>query len=137
MTASDGASVVERLLEAFAAGDTDAVEELVDPGFVNHGLPPVPGARGDRAGLVAAIRYLRTAFPDARAELVGIVVDGDLVGVHDRLVGTHDGEFRGIAPTGRAVSVDFVHLFRVVDGRIVERWGVADNAELMRQLGVA
>ena len=80
------------------------------------------------------MRYLRSAFPDVRAELVSIVEDGDRVGVHDQLVGTHRGEYRGVAPTGREVRVDFIHVFRVADGRIVERWGVADTAELMRQL---
>jgi len=40
-----------------------------------------------------------------------------------------------VAPTGRAVRVDFVHVFRVADGRIVERWGVSDSATLLKQLG--
>jgi predicted ester cyclase len=120
-------AVVERLLTAFSAGDFRAVEEVLAPDFVNHGLPPVPDASGDRAGVLAAMRYLRTAFPNARAE-------GDRVGVHDQLVGTHRGEFRGVAPTSREIRVDFIHVFRVADGRIAERWGVVDTAELMRQL---
>jgi predicted ester cyclase len=81
------------------------------------------------------MRYLRSAFPDAYAEPVSIVAEGDRVGVHDQLVGTHRGDFRGVAPTGRQIRVDFIHVFRVADGRIAERWGVADTAELMRQLG--
>jgi steroid delta-isomerase-like uncharacterized protein len=128
--------VVERLLAAFSAGDFAAAEEVLAPDFVNHGLPPVPGATGDRGGVLAAMRYLRTAFPDARAEPVSIVAEGDRVGVHDLLVGTHQGEFRGVAPTGRQIRVDFIHVFRVADGRIAERWGVVDTTTLMRQLGV-
>ena len=135
MSGSDGKAAIERLLEAFSSGDFDGVEDVLAPDFVNHGLPPVPGATGDRAGVLAAMRYLRTAFPDARAEPVSLVAEGDRVGVHDQLIGTHRGDFRGVAPTGREIRVDFIHVFRVADGRIVERWGVADTATLMQQLG--
>ena len=134
MSTDGNKAVVERLLTAFSTGDFGAVEEVLAPDFVNHGLPPVPEATGDRAGVLAAMRYLRTAFPDARAEPVSIVAEGDRVGVHDQLVGTHRGEFRGVAPTSREIRVDFIHVFRVADGRIAERWGVVDTAELMRQL---
>jgi predicted ester cyclase len=57
------------------------------------------------------------------------------VGVHDQLVGTHQGDFRGIDATPREIRVGFIRVFRVTDGRIAERWGVVDIAELMRQLG--
>ena len=134
MAADRNKAVVERLLKAFSTGDFGAVEEVLAPDFVNHGLPPVADARGDGGGVLAAMRYLRTAFPDARAEPVSIVGEGDRVGVHDQLVGTHRGEFRGLAPTGHEIRVDFIHVFRVADGRIAERWGVVDTAELMRQL---
>jgi steroid delta-isomerase-like uncharacterized protein len=130
-----GKTAIERLLDAFSSGDFDGVENALAPDFVNHGLPPVPDARGDRAGVVAAMRYLRSAFPDVRAEPVSLVEEGDRVGVHDQLVGTHRGDFRGVAPTGREVRVDFIHVFRVENGLIAERWGVADTTELMRQLG--
>jgi predicted ester cyclase len=32
------------------------------------------------------------------------------------------------------VRVDFVHVFRVVDGKIVDRWGVSDTEALLKQL---
>ena len=134
MSDSEAKAAVERLLDAFSSGDFEGVEGSFAPEFVNHGLPPVPGARADRAGVVEAMRYLRTAFPDARAEPVSIVAEGDRVGVHDQLVGTHRGEYRGVAPTGREIRVDFVHVFRVAEGLIAERWGVVDTAELMRQI---
>ena len=127
-------AVVERLLAAFSAGDFEAVEDVLAPDFVNHGLPPVPGARGDRTGVLDAMRYLRTAFPDARAEPVSVVAEDDRVGVHDQLVGTHQGDYRGVAPTGREIRVDLIHVFRIADGRIAERWGVADMTELTRQI---
>ena len=136
MSADANKQLVEGFLRAFGDGNMDAVEEALAPDFVNHDAPEFPGVGGDRAGVVAAIRYLKAAFPDARADLVSVVAEGDKVGVHDQLVGTHEAEFLGVAPTGRQVRVDFIHVFRVVDGRIVERWGVSNSETLLRQLGV-
>jgi predicted ester cyclase len=136
VSAEDNRQLVESFLAAFSDGDLDAAGEALAADFVNHDPPGFPGVGGDRAGVLAAIRYLRAGFPDARAELVSVVAEGDKVGVHDQLVGTHTGEFLDISPTGREVRVDFVHVFRVADGRIVERWGVSDSVTLLRQLGV-
>jgi predicted ester cyclase len=134
MSATENVHVVERLLTAFSNRDAATATSVLAADFVNHDPPRLPGAGTDRAGVVAAMEYLHEAFENARAELVCVVADGDQVAVHDRLKGTHRGDFLGIAPTGREIGVDFIHLFRVVDGRIVERRGIADTATLLRQL---
>jgi predicted ester cyclase len=41
----------------------------------------------------------------------------------------------GIAPTGQTVTLPGINIFRLKDGRIVERWGVLDMLGFMRQLG--
>ncbi len=135
MAAEDNKHVVETLLSAFSAGDIDTAEQMLAADFVNHDPPGLPGVGHDRAGVLAAIRYLHGAFDGARAELVSVIGEGEKVAVHDRLLGTHSGDFLGIAATGRDIAVDFIHIFRVVDGRIVERWGVADTTTLLSQLG--
>ena len=49
--------------------------------------------------------------------------------------GTHTGDFRGIAPSGRQVAVDAVNISRLVEGRVVEEWVNFDAMGLLRQLG--
>jgi predicted ester cyclase len=49
--------------------------------------------------------------------------------------GTHQGEFMGIAPTGKPVSFSAIDVVRIADGKIVERWSQADNLALLQQLG--
>jgi predicted ester cyclase len=137
MSRDENKHVVESLLTAFGEYDAETAERVLAPDFVNHDPPQLPGVGTDRAGVLAAMRYLHGAFDGARAELVSIVAAGDKVGVHDRLRGTHRGEFLGIAATGRDIDVDFIHIFRVADGQIVERWGVADTTTLLQQLGAA
>jgi predicted ester cyclase len=42
----------------------------------------------------------------------------------------------GIPPTGRRVAIEVIDIVRVVDGRVVEHWNVADNLGLLQQRGV-
>ena len=135
MSADENRHVVERLLKAFSDADADAAKDVLAPDFVNHDPPRLPGVGVDRAGVLAAMQYLHAAFANARAEVVVVLAEGDKVAVHDRLRGTHRGDFLGVAPTGRDIDVDFIHIFRVADGRVVERWGIADTTTLLRQLG--
>jgi len=129
--------LVETLLTAFSEFDAETAGRVLALDFVNHDPPQLPGVGTDRAGVLAAMRYLHSAFDGARAEPVSILAAGDKVAVHDRLRGTHRGEFLGIEATGRDIDVDFIHIFRVADGHIVERWGVADTTALLQQLGAA
>jgi steroid delta-isomerase-like uncharacterized protein len=136
MSAQDNKAVVERLLNAWNDSDFQVIEEeLVASDFVNHNPPPVPGIGRDRDGMLAAMRYMRQAFPDGRAESVNLVAEDDRVVVQDVVRGTHQGEFMGVSATGRQVSFEFVHIFRLAEGRIVERWGLVDAMGLMMQLG--
>ena len=137
MSANENRRVVERHKTAFTDGDLETAKRALAQDFVNHDPPRLPGVGTDRAGVLAAIEYLHSAFAGARAEPVTILAEGDKVAVHDRLRGTHRGDFLGIPPTGRDITVDFVHIFRVADGLIVERWGVADTDALLEQLDAA
>ena len=77
--------------------------------------------------------YLR-AFPDLHASVDQLVAEGDTVVCRSTTTGTHDGEIKGIPPTGRHVAFDSVDIFRIEDGRFVGYWCQSDVAGLMRQL---
>lgn len=49
--------------------------------------------------------------------------------------GTHRGEFLGVAPTGREVTISGVTIFRLREGRLVEGWDYYDGLGLLRHLG--
>lgn len=50
--------------------------------------------------------------------------------------GTHTGEIRNVAPTGRRVSVKQTHWYRLTDGKVAENWSVRDDLGMMQQMGV-
>ena len=50
--------------------------------------------------------------------------------------GTHTGTVRDIPPTGKRFSVDYVHWFRLADGKVAEMWAVRDDLSRLEQLGL-
>ena len=75
-----------------------------------------------------------TAFPDMHVSLDELIAEGDTVFLRSTLTGTHDGEYKGIPPTGRHVASECAEVFRIADGRFVGYWCLANVAGLMRQL---
>lgn len=51
-------------------------------------------------------------------------------------VGTHKGELAGIPATGKQVTIEQIGIFRLVGGKIVERWVISDRQSLIQQLGI-
>ncbi|WP_198675964.1 ester cyclase [Kribbella monticola] len=121
--------------DLFTEGDLGAVETYLSEDFINHD-PPF-GASADRYGMGAASAMLRAAFPDWHSDLHQLIAEGDLVVERFTASGTHRGELMGVAPTGRTMSLPGINIFRLRDGRIVERWGRLDDLGFRRQLGSA
>ena len=136
MTTDQHKTIVRAFIDKlFTEGDLGAIDAYLSEDFVNHdppiGLPP------DREGMRAAGKMFREAFPDWHSDLEMLVAADDLVVERFTASGTHRGELMGVAPTGRTVSLPGINIFRIRDGRIVERWGRLDELGLLRQLGLA
>jgi steroid delta-isomerase-like uncharacterized protein len=119
----------------FTEGDLGAVDTYLAEDFINHD-PPF-GASTDRYGMGTASALLRAAFPDWHSDLHQLVAEDDIVVERFTASGTHRGELMGVAPTGRTMKLEGVNIFRVRDGRIVERWGRLDDLGFRQQLGLA
>jgi predicted ester cyclase len=50
--------------------------------------------------------------------------------------GTHQGQWRGLPPTGKPVTFTGIFIYRIVDGKAVEGWENADALGLVQQLGL-
>ena len=109
----------------------DAADELMTRDAVV--LEPVAGTPDD---LKAVATMMRAAFPDWHATPEEILVEGDRVVERWTGRGTHRGEFQGIPPTGKTVTVPGVVFYRIADGKIAEFRGQFDRLSLMQQLGV-
>ena len=138
MTRTDAnKQIVDEFITAlFTTGDLTAVDRYVDPGFVNHD-PPFPGAPDGPQGMRMAGEIFRRAFPDWHSDVQQLIAEGDLVAENFIARGTHRGAVMGETPTGREVVLRGVNIFRIANGKIVERWGRLDQLGLLQQLGLA
>lgn len=128
--------IVRAFIDAlFNEGDAAAVDKYLAEDFLNHD-PPF-GADTTREGMRSAAALFRSAFPDWRAVPDLLIAENDLVVEHFSATGTQRGELFGAPPTGRTVTLRGINIFRIRDGRIVERWGRLDDLGFLRQLGLA
>ena len=79
---------------------------------------------------------LRSAFPDFKATINDLIAEGDKVVIHMTWNGTQQGEFMGIPPTGKRISVGIFDILRIAEGQTMEHWGLMDRMAMMQQLGV-
>ena len=128
--------VMHRMFDVgFATGNDAIVDELCSPDLVEHQFGLAGAGVEAIAHVKAAIRDVHGAVPDMRFTIEDSVVHGDRVWVRVRGRGTNTGSFFG-PPSGRRVDIMVFDQARVVDGRIVEHWGVPDRFALLAQTGV-
>ena len=126
--------IVRRFVDEYQTdGDETTFAELMDPGFVDHSRPP--GIAEGPEGVKQQFDLFRGAFSGFRAEILQQVAEGDLVVTRKVFRGVHDGEFLGVAPTGREVEILVIDIVRLAGGRIAEHWNVVDQFGLLRQIG--
>ena len=78
----------------------------------------------------------RAAFPDQRNRLIELHHADDAVLAEFELLGTHEGPFRGIPPTGRAFTCRCLAVFEFEEDRLVCERVYFDTATILRQLGL-
>jgi len=107
-------------------------DEFVAEDVVHH------DSSGDQgfAWMKETAATILAAFPDMQTTIEDEIVEGDRVVQRQTNTGTHQGEFNGLPATGKRISIPSIWIYRFADDKIAELWGVADNLNMMQQLGV-
>ena len=132
MSESNKALVRRYIEEVLNAGAYHRMEEFVAAEYVNRTY----GTRGPEGYRQNHLRW-RAGVPDLHIAIEDMVAEDDVVAIHMIWTGTHLGEFRGIAPTGRRATWASTQFRRVARGMVVEGWGVTDYWRVLEQLGAA
>ena len=109
------------------------VDEIAATTYVNHGFPV--GQPTGQDGLKRFVGAFHTAFADGHLTIDQMIAEGDTVATRLTFHGTHTGEFQGIAPTGKKVTMPALDMARYEGGKMVEQWGGPDQMSLLQQLG--
>ena len=120
--------------EVLNKGNVNAADEFIARDVVNHSPLPgeLPGLEGTKQGFAMMLK----SFPDIHITVEDILAEGDKVVTRSTWRGTHKGQFMGIPPTNKPVTVAIITIDRISSGKIVEHWDVADQMAMMQQLGV-
>ena len=128
-------SLIHRLFdEAFNQGQIALVDELLSPNHFTH--TAFGGAPHGPQGLKWLIVMFRTAFPDLHCTIEDEIREGDKVAACWLMRGTHQGLFLGNPPTFRQVKIQGIVFARTAHGQIVEDWILADQMDILQQLGI-
>jgi len=135
MSLEDNKRVVQRAFDSMSEGREvfeAEHDEIYSEDLVGHfsGMPPVSIDLHRQFGLATY-----EAFSDLQRPVDDLVAEGDKVVARWTSVGTHDGSFQGIPPTGKTVKTTGITVFRLADGKIVEEWSESDMLGMLQQLG--
>jgi C-1 hydroxylase len=125
-------ALLYRIFDLLNTGKLDAYYELFDPDYIarsSNGNYSLEETKQMDAGLLAA-------FPDYHFKVDDVVAEGDKVAFRTTFLGTHTGEWMGVAPTGRKMSFTMFFISRISNGKVIEDRLLSDLPLMMQQLGV-
>lgn len=127
-------AVVEELFRRTVGGDDTVLDELVAQDMVNHAA----GLQG-REGLRQILATIRHDLGEGGVDHHHLIAEGEFVVHHVTIRGVHRAStmplLEATEPTGVDVSWTFIHIWRVVDGQVVEHWACRDDLGLLHQIG--
>ena len=126
MSAKENKELMHRFVEEFNKGKAAAmaaIDRTID-------------MRGDLKDFKQRESEMYDAFPDMHVTIDDMVAEGDKVAARTTWTGTHKGEFMGIPPTNKKVTISLIFIDRFAGGKIVEDNGEYSALDLMRQLGL-
>lgn len=129
--------VVQRFYdEVMNHGDTAVLAEVIDENFLDHGETMFGESQG-RENLRKSVEGVHQILPDLGVSVDHMIAEGDMVGVRGTMRCRHTGAFLGVPATGRELVWKGNAIFKVVNGKIVERWFNSDSISIFRALGIA
>ena len=122
---------VERLVDAYNSRTLESFDALLTDDVVL--VRDEEKARG-REEFKGVLGRVRRAFPDIRYRIEDVIQSSDRLALRWEARGTHQGEYLGIQPSGRAINYTGITLYELRDGKIARIWVSADLLSLLRRL---
>jgi steroid delta-isomerase-like uncharacterized protein len=130
---TENKAIVQKVYDVINSKELDGLDALIAIDLADHS--PSPGAPPGLAGTKQTLGMFHAVFSNFRVTVEDMIANGDKVVARLTVNGTNTGEFMGLPPTGKEVTIGGIEMFRVADGKLVERWAEFDMMSLMQQLG--
>jgi steroid delta-isomerase-like uncharacterized protein len=131
----DPKQTVQAFVHAINSQEWTKLDSLVATQFVRHSIaagdPPVRS----RSDLVMFLHREFEVFPDAQETILDIFAEGEKVAVRHHFSGTQRGAMGSYPSTGKIMNAEYIAIYRVRNGQIIEAWAEWDNLASLRQLG--
>lgn len=90
----------------------------------------------DSEKLINHILFFESMFPEYQLLPIEVIAENNKVFVRAHIVGKHEGETDGVPPTLKDIDAPFAICYKISNFRIVDFWAIADQIELLEQLGL-
>jgi len=135
-TTDQNKQVVQRFLEeCWNQGNLNKASEFLTDQVRFHD-PVFPNLNAGIQNAKNHIEGCRRAFPDLRITIDDTIAERNEVVLHWSARGTHKGQFLGMQPTNRKVTIDGTSIYRLEGSKIAESHANWNLASMMAQLGV-
>ncbi len=133
MSTEENKAFIRRKVEELNQGNVAALDESYDPNFVYHDSnnPQAYSCQDYFSWLTSLWAALA---PQLTIE--DLIAEGDKVVMRYTLRGSHQKPWRGVAATGKPLTITATITYRILDGKIAEAWQNADALSLVQQIGL-
>ena len=124
----DNKIVIQEYIEkVLNTGDVSTISNYVSPEYseVHEGKRFELGVEG----AIEHIKGVRNTYPDLKLVIEKQICEGEWVVTSYTMTGTHKGEWLGITPTNKKLTITGVNVDRIINGKIVEHGGAANLME--------
>jgi steroid delta-isomerase-like uncharacterized protein len=134
--ATSNKATFRRFHDATNTGDAEFISKTIDDIFLPdvHIRTPLPVQSPGAQAIKEVFVRLHHAFPDLHVTVEDLIEEGDRVVGRNSIKGTHRGEYMGFSATGKSITYSEIMIFRFVNGRIAETWGIVDVFSQIRQI---
>ena len=121
--------------EVWNEGRAEAIDELLSPDCVVHGLGGAEATSSGPELFKGFYARFKGAFPDIRITVDEVIADGDRCAVRFSCDATHQGDHLGIAATQQPVLFTAMAFTHWKNGQIVEAWNNVDMVSVLQPIG--
>jgi steroid delta-isomerase-like uncharacterized protein len=111
-----------------------AVDAFLSPSHALVDPNAADSLTGPEAYKAVVSRFMR-AFSSLKFEVQEMVCEGDRVVASWMISGVHTGEYNGLEPTNKKISVEGISIHQIANGKIMDTYSVWDTLGLLKKVG--